>query len=197
MVESLPPLYMRLLLPDDQNFRLFMRRVAAPVVVITTNGHGEMRGMTASSFSSLSLDPLLVSFNVTIGSQMHGAISRAQTFVVNVLSEEQAPLAALFSLPNLTSREQFDFWEHGLTGGGVPILAETLGGLQCRIVQRVLAGDHEIVIGEVEQIFEGEADRMPLLYHDRRYVRLGSPVGNEDTPPSAGPPPSMPIPKKA
>ncbi len=153
-----------------------MRRVAAPVVVITTRGEVEVRGMTAGSFTSLSLEPLLVSFNVALGSQMYVALSGAETFVVNVLSEAQAPLAAYFALPDLTGHEQFDLWPHRLTEGGVPILVDTLGALTCRIVQRVPAGDHQLVIGEVEQIIEGDGEPHPLLYHDRHYRRVGPPV---------------------
>lgn len=188
---------MDILRPDDQSFRLFMRRVAAPVVVVTTRGGEEARGMTASSFSSLSLDPLLVSFNVTIGSQMHAAISKAQTFVVNVLSEEQAPLAAFFALPNLSGEDQFRHWPHGKTDDGAPVLDETLGALECRIQQRIQAGDHIVVIGEVSQIYEGDEALRPLLYYDRHYVRVGRRVGSGDSTVSATSAPKIPDPKRA
>jgi flavin reductase (DIM6/NTAB) family NADH-FMN oxidoreductase RutF len=77
--------------PGDA-FRAVMRRVPSPVVVVTAQGPREARGITIGSFTSLALDPPLVSFNVGCGARMHEVMEACDRFAVHVLGEEQTHL---------------------------------------------------------------------------------------------------------
>ena len=152
--------------------RGFMRRVPAPVTVVTAVVNGEGRGMTVGSFTSVSLDPLLVSFNVGKESLMHDVIMNAESLAVHILTEDQADYSELFAAPDLTSKQQFASVPHRLLDDGTPILTETLAYLKCRRVAAYDAGDHHLIVAEVVEIAhqqEGE----PLLYYNTHYRSVG------------------------
>ncbi len=93
---------------DGQVLRHVMRHVPSPVTVVTAAGAGERRGITIGSFTSVSLEPPLISLNVAREAQMHPVLAAASHFAVHVLREDQAHLARRFSLPDLTSADQFE-----------------------------------------------------------------------------------------
>ena len=153
-----------------------MRRIASPVVVVTTVAPEGPRGATIGSFTSVSLDPPLVSFNVTRGTQIHDALAHADRFAVHLLAAEHADLATHFAIPDLDSSTQFGDvpfeWDPPDTP---PLLRGTLGILVCRVESRFAAGDHSIVIGRVEDVVRG-GEGTPLLYFARSYRAVGREV---------------------
>jgi flavin reductase (DIM6/NTAB) family NADH-FMN oxidoreductase RutF len=121
------------------------------------------------------LEPPLISFNVSHEAQMHAVITAVDRFAVHLLREDQAALSNHFSLPDLTSDEQFDGLPVHASLQGVPILDEALAVLHCTLYAVYEAGDHSIVVGKVVAIEERVAGE-PLVYYDRSYRSVGDEV---------------------
>jgi len=155
--------------------RTVMRRVPAPVTVVSAAGTDEARGITIGSFTSVSLDPPLISFNVAQDAQMHAVIQEASRFVVHILTDEQAHLSNHFAVPDLSGAEQLAEVEHRLDDHGTPLLDDVLARLTCTPYAYYEAGDHTIVVGEVVDL-DLDAAQEPVLYFDRRYCAVGEEV---------------------
>jgi flavin reductase (DIM6/NTAB) family NADH-FMN oxidoreductase RutF len=146
-----------------ESLRVAMRRVPSPVVVVTAADAEDARGITIGSFTSVSLDPPLISFNVGKEARMYPLIMRADRFLVHILSEAQADLGNHFAVPDLSGAEQFAPVPHHIDAAGTPVLDAVLAVLHCRPYAFVEAGDHAIVVGEVLDVDEGATGR-PILY---------------------------------
>ncbi len=158
-----------------ETLRAVMRHVPAPVTVITAVGaDGEAHGITIGSFTSVSLEPPLVSFNVDHGAQIYAALQEAEHFAVHVLSEEQAALSAHFAVPELSSAEQFGAVPHTRDGRGLPLLDGVVAVLHCRPYASLpLEGDTLFVAEVVVADARGGA---PLVYHRSTYYGVGRPA---------------------
>jgi flavin reductase (DIM6/NTAB) family NADH-FMN oxidoreductase RutF len=153
---------------DAEQFKAALGRWATGVTVITTRARsGAAAGLTASSFSSLSLDPPLVLFCRGDGSAGREAFENAEGFAVHILSQEQRDAALRFAKPAGDKFEGLSTRE-GLRG--IPLLPGSLVCLECRTAQVFRAGDHQIFVGQVEQIHMGVGE--PLIYHLGQYRNL-------------------------
>lgn len=157
---------------EASTFRAMMRRVPSPVVVITAQGPQETRGITIGSFSSVALEPPLVSFNVGRDSQMFEVTEACERFVVNVLSEKQAHLARRFAEPDLTGSEQLESVPHSPGPHGTPILDGASAVLYCVPHDSIPAGDHVLYVGLVVNVEEHQ-DRGAVLYYKSDYRGVG------------------------
>ncbi len=155
--------------------RTVLREVASPVVVVTTQTADGPRGATIGSFTSVSLDPPLVSVNVTHGTQLHEALSVAEVWAVHLLAAGQAGLAEHFAVPDMEGRDQLAPFPHVALEDGPPLLRHTLGVLRCRPHVHFEAGDHTVFVGEVIDLIEGGGSR-PLLYYRQSYRGIGDEV---------------------
>lgn len=161
---------------DGDMLRAVMRRVASPVTVVTASANGEARGATIGSFTSVSLDPPLVSFNVQKDSSFYATLSEAEVFAIHLLTDGQAELANHFALPDLTSEAQFRDVPHvQIEPGQPPILHDSFGILYCLRYAVHDAGDHALFLGRVERVIEAEGTG-PLLYYARSYRAVGDEV---------------------
>ncbi|WP_374360594.1 flavin reductase family protein [Streptomyces sp. NP-1717] len=152
-----------------ERFRKVFRRYPAGVVVVTAEaGHGPV-GFTATSLTSLSLSPPLVSFGIALTGSSWPTIERASSAVVNFLGAEQEPLARTFATSGIDRFAAPTDW--GRLPEGEPVLDGVAGWLRLSIQQIVPAGDHRIVVGRVEDAAHDDA-RSPLLFHDGRYLAL-------------------------
>ncbi|HEX2723413.1 MAG TPA: flavin reductase family protein [Gemmatimonadaceae bacterium] len=153
---------------DQHAFRSVLGRFATGVTVVTAIGaRNRVVGITVTAFSSVSLDPPLVSICIDHSASVHNALSKAESFVVNILSEGQEALARRFAETDPNRFEGIG-WDRGQTGNA--ILFDVLGYLECRVVGRHRAGDHDIIIGEVEVAESSEGK--PLLYYRGGYAQL-------------------------
>jgi len=153
------------------DFRNACGYFATGVTVITAErSPGVVHGMTANSFTSVSLDPLLVLVCVAEIAQMRGLINQRRRFGVSVLKAGQQAISEFFA-----QTEQPADAERALgvtfrwTPSGVPVIENTLVQMVCNVVNTYVAGDHTIFLGEVAslEVFSGQ----PLLfvrgqYHD-------------------------------
>jgi flavin reductase (DIM6/NTAB) family NADH-FMN oxidoreductase RutF len=151
---------------EPTQFTSAFRRHPAGVVVITLDAGDGPVGFTATSLSSLSLEPPLVSFGIGAGTSSWPHLSRATSVVVNFLGAHQEQLARTFATSGIDRFAAPTAWTR--LPGGEPVLAGTAGWLRCGVDRTVAAGDHRIVIGRVESVSLTDGHR-PLIYHDGRY----------------------------
>ena len=150
-------------------FRTALRSFAAGVTVVTTRDRqGRPSGLTASAFTSVSLNPPLVLICVDHAASSHDALLSIPYFAVNVLAAHQESISRRFS--GLDEHVRFDGvgYSRGLTGSA--LLDDALAHIECRRVSEHPAGDHTIVVGEVEAAV-AHSDR-PLLYYRGGYAQL-------------------------
>ncbi|MFI7699432.1 flavin reductase family protein [Nonomuraea sp. NPDC049480] len=160
-------------LPDraiaaDQ-FRQALAVHASGVVVITAQNDGIPVGLTATSFSSVSLEPPLVSFYVDRSSTTWPQLGAADHFAVNILASDQAELAARFARKNIDRFAAPTRWRPGPLGA--PLLQDVSAHLICLPYERAEVGDHLLVVGLVAEAGVRHAGR-PLLYHQGRFGRF-------------------------
>lgn len=153
-------------------FRTLLSRCASGVVVVTTRGRDGDHAMTANSFTSVSLDPLLVLFCVQRDSRFHTAIHEADRWIVNILAADQAAVARWFAERGRPLASQMSIVEHTRDDAGLPLLSGALGYLTCRTEAIYPGGDHSIVVGRVLNIVHADLQAPPLLYLNHR---LGAP----------------------
>jgi flavin reductase (DIM6/NTAB) family NADH-FMN oxidoreductase RutF len=149
--------------------RSVFRRHAAGVAVITARGAAGPVGFTATSLSSVSAEPPMLSFGVSTGASSWPAISGTDHVGVHILGEHQEELAGTFARSGADRFGVPTAWREGPEG--VPVLDGVLAWLVCRVVARVPAGDHRIVLAEVVLGDPAGAGR-PLLYHQGRFNGL-------------------------
>jgi flavin reductase (DIM6/NTAB) family NADH-FMN oxidoreductase RutF len=156
------------------DFRKAMGSFATGVTVITVDSEGEVHGMTANAFTSVSLDPLLVLVCVDHRARTHTHLHARKRFGVNVLAENQRAVSEYYADPSPTHQNaeqeagaRFDRTEHG-----TPVLHGALAYLECRLHTAQDAGDHTIFIAEVEDVVVREGD--PLLYFRGAYRQIGA-----------------------
>ena len=154
------------LVPRDQ-FIEAMRRVAASVTVVTTDGTAGRHGATVSAFSSVSADPPTVLVCLFAGSRIARAVEANGTFCVNVLPETGPDIADRFAGRHDTWIEDrfSDVDCHGAPGTAPVIDGAT--GFSCTVQQCVRSGTHLIVIGHVGGVLDGRA--RPLAWREGRY----------------------------
>jgi flavin reductase (DIM6/NTAB) family NADH-FMN oxidoreductase RutF len=153
---------------DQHAFRAVLGRFSSGVTVVTlVDGDGIDCGMTVSAFCSVSLAPPLVLVCVDHAASIHASMSKADSFTVNILSEGQEALARRFADPE---SDRFDGIGFTRGGNGSAILGDVLGYLQCKVVTRHVTGDHDIIIGEVDEASASEG--RPLLYYRGGYAQL-------------------------
>lgn len=151
-----------------------MGRFATGVTVITVDYEGEVQGMTANAFASVSLEPLLVLVCVERKTRTHAHLHARKRFGVNVLAADQRAISEYYALPTRSHGEaeekagaRFDRTAHG-----TPVLHGALAYLECRLDTAQDAGDHTIFIAEVEDVTVNEGE--PLLYFRGEYRRIGA-----------------------
>lgn len=148
--------------------RSVFRRHAAGVAVITAAGEHPV-GFTATSLTSVAAEPPLISFGVGTASSSWPVVAQARHIGVHVLGEHQQELAATFARSGADRFGPSTGWHSGPEG--VPLLDGVLAWLVCRVVARIPAGDHHLVIARAvvgDPVGEGR----PLVYHQGRFTAL-------------------------
>ena len=155
------------------DFRKALGAFATGVTVITVDQDGEVHGMTANAFSSVSLDPLLVLVCVDHRARTHAHLHAKKRFGINVLSEGQREVSEYYARSTETHQHAEEAGAaFDRTGHGTPVLRGALAYLECRLHSAQAAGDHTIFIGEVEDVRVSEGE--PLLFFRGKYRRIGA-----------------------
>ncbi|MEU1994190.1 flavin reductase family protein [Nocardia gamkensis] len=162
-------------------YRAALRRHPAGVTIVTLASRNGPVGFTATSFASLSLEPPLVSFNITCTSSSIGALEVAESVVIHLLGAHQLQLAQRFSRSADQRFADDTLWSPLDTGE--PVLHGTPTWIHARVHQLIPAGDSVLVICRVVRVHwdeDGDQTRGPLLYHKGTYA-AATPIGEEAT----------------
>ncbi len=152
---------------DTRQLRNAFGQFATGVCVATAMGaDGQPFGMTINSFSSVSLSPALVLWSVQNDSTQTGEWLAASHYGISVLTDDQQGISNFFATPG----DRHIPAEHLHTGSdGVPLIAEAKAQFECRVLDRIPAGDHTILIGEVSAMAAPRPDAAPLLFFAGQY----------------------------
>jgi flavin reductase (DIM6/NTAB) family NADH-FMN oxidoreductase RutF len=158
---------------DASQFKSALKLWASGVTVVTAQSEQQgLKGMTATSFSSVSVDPPQILVCLNQSTDTGTVVMEQQRFAVNILGANQQQASNQFAGGG-SQDERFAAvaWETG--ENGAPLLTESLASLECKVVNQVLAGTHWIIIGEVTKVVCRSGD--PLLYYSGAYRHL-SPI---------------------
>lgn len=153
-----------------KNLRDVLGHFATGLTVITAAAKHGPAGFTCQSFSSLSLEPALVTFSPARTSSTWPLLRAAGRFTVNILPAEHQHLAAQFARPGA---EKFAGVHHTPSPLGNPVLNQALAWVDCELHQEYDGGDHTIVVGSVRAL-GARADAEPLLFYKGSYVGVRS-----------------------
>lgn len=157
------------------DFRQACAHFATGVTVVTVaRAPGSAYGMTANSFTSVSLDPFLTLVCVDQRSHLLPLLKQNRFFGVSVLKEHQQPVSVYFAQAEQTPEAEANLGvRFRWTPAGIPLLEDTIAQIVCRVVASYIAGDHTIFLGEVQsaELFPGE----PLLFFRSQYRQLAPP----------------------
>ncbi|WP_324667776.1 flavin reductase family protein [Geochorda subterranea] len=154
---------------EPLHFRRVAGRFATGVTVLTTGTVEQPHGMTANSFTSVSLRPPLILVCVDRRRVTHGRILQAGRFGVSVLGADQQAISEFFAGQRAALAPGSLEVVPGVTG--VPLIAGALAHLECRVVDVFPGGDHSIFVAQVEHAAVGES-QAPLIFFGGRYARL-------------------------
>ncbi|MGV1795232.1 flavin reductase [Rhizobium sp. A37_96] len=145
--------------------------VTGVTVVTTIDQDGLPRGMTANSFTSVSLSPPLLLVCVNKAASSYEAFIRSNSFAINILHEGQVDVSNLFASK---SPEKFQAIDFDSVHTGAPVLTDSLSWFDCKTFNRVDAGDHVVLIGEV--LAFGASPAAPLAFCRGNYARIEQPM---------------------
>ena len=155
---------------NEQDFKNALKLWASGVTIVTSKSDKfGLKGMTATSFSSVSMEPPQILVCINQSADTGEAVLESQSFVVNILKSSQQEISNQFA-GGSSQEERFSnvVWHEGKMGD--PVLDDTLVSLECKVVDQVLAGTHWVVIGEVMNVDCRKGD--PLLYYNSAYCEL-------------------------
>ena len=151
--------------------RAFGTFVTGVTVITTLEADGTPRGMTANSFTSVSLDPPLLLVCVAKSASSYAVFKAADCFAVNILHEGQVDVSATFASK---AQDKFQSVNHDRAHTGAPVLTDSLTWFDCSLHSAVDAGDHAILIGQVRAF--GTSPTAPLGFCRGRYASVKDPL---------------------
>ncbi|WP_296718997.1 flavin reductase family protein [Erythrobacter sp.] len=161
-------------MPDSltpADFRQLMGQFATGVAVVSvlTESGNEVAAMTINSLVSVSLDPMLVCWNLQNSSSQFALYAGAKRFAVSILAEGQQSLARRYAARGSTALSPADF-ETG--PDGLPVIAGALGHVACRRFAAHAAGDHTLILGQVEGMAQAASALRPLVFFGGRFEEI-------------------------
>ena len=158
-------------MPIEKNeLRRVMGHFATGVTVITSvRSSGELHGLTANAFTSVSLVPPLLLICVDKKAESYPCFEESKVFTVNILAADQEALSRRFST---SGGNKFEGVSYRIGGNGAPILEGTLAYIECKVTSTIDAGDHTMYVGDITQA-ETPHEGKPLLFFRGGYRELG------------------------
>lgn len=162
------------IVPLDQNsFRAAMGLLPSGVAIVTCGSGAQTQAVTASSLTSVSLDPLLLLISIRSDGKIRGAIEEAGSFGVTILHSDQEELSSHFATGDRSTGDEAANRLGGVVGeSGTMLAGDGLAVLECEVQAQHTEGDHELFIGRVTTIRHGDLSKPPLVYHRGSYVTL-------------------------
>ena len=155
---------------DNQRYRQILGHFATGVTIVIAEVAGSWHGMTANSFTSVSLDPPLILLAIDHKARMKDAIQKNRPLTISILRDSQTALSQLFAQVDPLG-DPFSGLQVERAQSGVPYLKDALAYVACRITANSSEGDHDLVICRVEELAVlGPGN--PLIFFQGRYHRI-------------------------
>ena len=156
---------------EQDQLRFVMRQWTTGVSIVSTQYQANQHGMTVSSFTSVSLEPQVVTISLTKSARTHDMILKAGIFAITILSDDQQSISELFAGNASESEDRFEGLETLTLATGAPVIKGGLVFLDCEVIASHDFGTNSLIIGEVIATKVGEIGK-PLIYYDQRYHKL-------------------------
>jgi flavin reductase (DIM6/NTAB) family NADH-FMN oxidoreductase RutF len=159
---------------DPEKLRHAMRAWTTGVAIVTSIYEGRQYGMTVNSFTSISLEPPLISVALKQLTHTHELVVKSGMFSVTILTAAQKELSDRFAgkLPQVTNR--FDGVQIETISLDSPVFKDGMAYFDCRVMSSMAVGENTLFIAEVLDA-RGEGEGEPLVYHNRQYWKLTQP----------------------
>ncbi len=148
-----------------------MRAWSAGVTVVTAVHEGNKSGATVNSFTSISLEPAMLTITLQKSARTHDLISKSRSFGLTILSDQQSKISELFAGKISGVEDRFANLQTETLVTGSPLLVGGLAWLDCRVVETFNAGNSTLFIAEAIAA-QSAGDGLPLIYHNREYWSL-------------------------
>jgi len=150
-----------------------MRVYPQGVTVVTTQSGDGPKGITVSSFTSVSLIPPLVLVSIAKGSQLHDQYRSAGTFAINFLADDQKSVSDTFA-GRTEAQDRFAGLKFSTGVTGAPIIDGVRAFIECKTWKVYEGGDHSLIIGEVVAV-QALSNKKPLVYYAQQYTTTEPP----------------------
>jgi flavin reductase (DIM6/NTAB) family NADH-FMN oxidoreductase RutF len=156
---------------NPEKLRAAMRAWSAGVTVVTAVHEGEKHGATVNSFTSISLEPPMLTISLQKSAHTHKLISKSRLFGLTMLSAAQSQISELFAGKMPEIKDRFAGLQTQTLVTGSPLIVGGLAWLDCRVVETFDAGSSTLFIAEALAA-QSTDDGQPLIYHNRKYWNL-------------------------
>ena len=156
---------------DPEILRGAMRAWSAGVTVVTAVYEGIKHGMTVNSFTSISLEPALITVSLRGSTRTHELVTKSRAFGLTILSAQQSKLSDIFSGQLAEVEDRFANLQIDTLVTGSPLIIGGLAWLDCRVTETFDAGLNTLFIAEVLAARDTNVGP-PLIYHNRKYWSL-------------------------
>ena len=156
---------------DQFQLKAAMRKWASGVTVVTVNDQGIDHGMTVSSFTSVSLEPPLITVSLMKQTRSLTMIINSKTFGITILSDQQKEISDVFAGQVEDTQDRFSGIQTKRLTTGSPMIEGGLAFFDCRVFDVLRFGTNSLIIGEVIAAEISEHVK-PLLYFNQRYQQL-------------------------
>lgn len=159
--------------PLQNGLKQAMRAYPQGVTVVTTQADDGPKGITVSSFTSVSLSPPLVLISIAKESKPHDLYRKAKGFAVNFLADDQKSVSDRFA-GRTEALDMFEGLKFKLGVTGSPIIDGVCAAIECKTWRVYEGGDHSLIIGEVVAA-QAPSDKRPLVYYAQQYTTTEPP----------------------
>jgi flavin reductase (DIM6/NTAB) family NADH-FMN oxidoreductase RutF len=158
---------------DPEQLRHAMRAWTTGVAIVTATHGGHRYGMTVNSFTSISLEPPLISVALRKLTHTHELVEQSGEFAVTILAAHQRELSDRFAGKHPAIKDRFEGVETETLLIKAPLIRDGMAFFNCRVANAITVGENTLFVAEVVAA-RGEGEGDPLVYHNRKYWRLGN-----------------------
>ncbi len=160
---------------DPEQLRHAMRAWTTGVTVVTAQHDGRRYGMTVNSFTSISLDPPLISVALKQLTHTHELVEKSGEFSITLLASHQKELSDRFAGRSHEFQDRFEGVTTETLLIDAPLIRGGIACFNCKVVKTVPVGENTLFVAEVIAA-RGEGEGYPLVYHNRAYWNLTGPI---------------------
>ena len=161
---------------DSEQLRHAMRAWTTGVTVVTAIYNGQRYGMTVNSFTSISLEPPLVSLALKKLTHTHELVEKSGEFSVTTLASNQKELSDRFAGKHPDVKDRFEGVSTEQLSINAPLIKGGIAYFNCRVVNSIPVGEYTLFVAEVIDV-QGDGTGEPLVYHNRVYWKLTTQIG--------------------